>query len=35
MRELASRDVTLASQLLVSYSGYLSPLIDEGTVLGI
>jgi hypothetical protein len=34
-RVLATRDVTLASLLLLSFSGYLSPNIDENIVLGI
>jgi len=34
-RALAARDVTLASLLLLSFSGYLSPNIDENVVLGI
>ncbi len=34
-RDLATRDVTLASLLLVSFSGYLSPTIDEQVVLGV
>jgi hypothetical protein len=34
-RDLASRDVTLASLFLVSFSGYLSPTVDEQIVLGI
>ena len=34
-RELAIRDVTLASLLLLSFSGYLSPLLDERVVLGV
>ncbi|KAB2969330.1 MAG: hypothetical protein F9K18_01475 [Thermoanaerobaculia bacterium] len=33
-RDLATRDVTLASLLLVSFSGYLSPNVDEQVVLG-
>jgi len=33
-RDLATRDVTLASLLLVSFSGYLSPNVDEQIVLG-
>ncbi len=34
-RDLATRDVTLASLLLVSFSGYLSPTVDEQVVLGV
>ena len=34
-RDLASRDATLASLLLLSFSAYLSPLVDEHVVLGI
>jgi hypothetical protein len=34
-RPLASRDVTLGCLLLISFTGYLSPLIDEQVVLGI
>ena len=34
-RDLATRDVTLASLLLVCFSGYLSPTLDENVVLGI
>ncbi len=34
-RVLATRDMTLASLLLLSFSGYLSPLVDEKAVLGI
>jgi hypothetical protein len=34
-RNLATRDVTLASLLLVSFSGYLSPIVDEQVVLGV
>jgi hypothetical protein len=34
-RDLAPRDVTLASLLLVSFSGYLAPTVDEQAVLGI
>jgi hypothetical protein len=34
-RDLATRDVTLASLLLVSFSGYLSPIVDEQVVLGV
>jgi len=34
-RGLAIRDLTLASLLLVTFSGYLSPSIDEKAVLGI
>ncbi|MBK5274067.1 MAG: hypothetical protein JJE30_03325 [Desulfuromonadales bacterium] len=34
-RDLAARDMTLASLLLLSFSGYLSPLVDEQAVLGI
>jgi hypothetical protein len=34
-RELATRDVTLASLLLLSFSGYLSPTMDEQVVLGV
>jgi hypothetical protein len=35
LRELATRDVTLASLLLLSFSGYLSPIMDEKVVLGV
>jgi hypothetical protein len=34
-RALATRDVTLASLLLLSFSGYLTPMVDERTVLGL
>jgi hypothetical protein len=34
-RNLATRDVTLASLLLMSFSGYLSPILDEQVVLGV
>lgn len=34
-RALATRDVTLASLLLMSFSGYLSPTVDEQVVLGV
>lgn len=34
-RDLATRDVTLASLLLLSFSGYLSPTPDERVVLGL
>lgn len=34
-RALATRDVTLASLLLVSFAGYLSPNVDEQVVLGV
>lgn len=34
-RDLASRDVTLASLLLLSFAGYLSPALDEKVVLGV
>lgn len=34
-RDLAVRDVTLASLLLVSFSGYLSPALDERAILGV
>ncbi len=34
-RVLASRDSSLASLLLLSFSGYLSPQLDENAVLGI
>ena len=34
-RALASRDSSLASLLLLSFSGYLSPQLDEHTVLGV
>ena len=34
-RALAPRDVTLASLLLLSFSGHLSPMVDELSVLGI
>ena len=33
-RDLTTRDMTLASLLLLSFSGYLSPQIDERAVLG-
>lgn len=33
-RDLATRDMTLASLLLLSFSGYLAPQIDEQIVLG-
>lgn len=33
-RDLSARDMTLASLLLLSFSGYLSPLLDEQAVLG-
>lgn len=35
LRTLASRDLTIASLLLVSFSGYLSKQIDEQIVLGV
>ncbi len=34
-RALASRDLTMASLLILSFSGYLSPHFDERTVLGL
>ncbi len=34
-RDLATRDMTLASLLLLSFSGYLSPTVDERVVLGL
>jgi len=34
-RSLATRDVTLVSLLLMSFSGYLSPSLDERVVLGL
>jgi hypothetical protein len=34
-RNLATRDVTLACLLVVSFTGYLTPLMDESQVLGI
>jgi hypothetical protein len=34
-RDLATRDMTLASLLLLSFSGYLSPILDEQVVLGV
>ena len=34
-RNLATRDMTLASLLLLSFSGYLSPSLDERAVLGL
>jgi hypothetical protein len=34
-RDLATRDMTLASLLLLSLSGYLSPSVDERAVLGL
>ncbi|MFH0343038.1 MAG: hypothetical protein ACHBNF_13105 [Chromatiales bacterium] len=34
-RDLAARDMTLASLLLLSFSGYLSPSVDERAVLGL
>ena len=34
-RDLATRDMTLASLLLLSFSGYLSPSVDERAVLGL
>ena len=34
-RDLAMRDVTLASFLLLSFSGHLSPIVDERVVLGL
>lgn len=33
-RDLATRDMTLASLLLLSFSGYLSPNLDENAILG-
>lgn len=35
VRDLATRDLTLASLLLLSFSGYLVPAVDERAVLGI
>lgn len=35
LRDLASRDVTLASLLLLSFSGYLSQAVDERAMLGV
>lgn len=35
LRDLATRDVTLASLLLLTFSGYLSPAVDERVVLGV
>jgi hypothetical protein len=34
-RALATRDLTMASMLILSFSGYLSPNFDERTVLGL
>lgn len=34
-RDLATRDVTLTCLLLLSFSGYLSPVVDERVVLGV
>ena len=34
-RTLAVRDSTVMSLLLLSFTGYLSPLVDEKTVLGV
>jgi hypothetical protein len=34
-RDLATRDMTLASLLLLSFSGYLSPNLDERVILGL
>jgi hypothetical protein len=34
-RALATRDLTIASMLIMSFSGYLSPHFDERTVLGL
>jgi hypothetical protein len=34
-RELATRDLTLASLLLLSFCGYLSPALDEQAILGL
>ena len=34
-RDLVARDVTLACLLLLSFSGYLSPVVDELVVLGV
>lgn len=34
-RDLTTRDMTLASLLLLSFSGYLSPLLDEHAILGV
>lgn len=34
-RDLAARDVTLACLLLLSFSGHLSPIVDELVVLGV
>ncbi len=33
-RDLNARDITLASLLLLTFSGYLSPTVDEHVVLG-
>lgn len=35
LRNLAMRDMTLASLLFLSFSGYLSPTVDEQAVLGV
>jgi hypothetical protein len=35
LRPLAARDLTMASLLLLSFSGYLSPTLDERVVLGL
>lgn len=35
LRDLTTRDMTLASLLLLSFSGYLSPTLDEQVVLGV
>lgn len=34
LRALSSKDLTVASLLLMSFSGYLSPIVDERAVLG-
>lgn len=34
-RVLAPRDATFASLLLLCFTGYLSPLVDENAVLGV
>ena len=34
-RALATRDLTIASMLILSFSGYLSPQFDERMVLGL
>lgn len=35
LRELSARDIAIISMLLMTYSGYLSPLINESSVLGV